>query len=219
MEPWLEAFAHANFLRSSDTAHDLKTPLNIAVLNLELLRMRIRKLVPEDDEKLLGYAGSIETELRRLARIFDTFFVLCTPPRNEGDPVPLDAYLFCCQAGNSAGYELEGGEPALVRAHESRIRQAYKLFFEGVSKILKAEGRRAELVRDSHFRLAVTGYPEAEDFELTKILKFYYTDSLGNPDLSLAAARLIAETYGGELNASQESDKVALRISFPLGES
>ena len=34
MEPWLEKFARANFLRSADTAHDLKTPLNIAVLNL-----------------------------------------------------------------------------------------------------------------------------------------------------------------------------------------
>jgi hypothetical protein len=106
-----------------------------------------------------------------------------------------------------------------VRAHESRIRQAYKLFFEGVSKILKPEGRHAQLARDSHFRLTITGHPETEDFELTKILKFYYTDPLGNPDLSLAAARLIAETYGGELNASQESDKVAVRMSFPLGES
>jgi len=42
MEPWLESFARAIFARSS--AHDLKTPLNVAVLNLELLRMRLRKL-------------------------------------------------------------------------------------------------------------------------------------------------------------------------------
>jgi hypothetical protein len=64
----------------------------------------------------------------------------------------------------------------------------------------------------------VTGVPVASDFELTKIFKFYYTDPAGNPDLSLATARLIAETYGGELNAWQESDKVTLRLSFPLGE-
>jgi hypothetical protein len=50
---------------------------------------------------------------------------------------------------------------------------------------------------------------------MTKIFKFYYTDALGNPDLSLAAARLIVETYGGELNAAEERDKVVIRLSFP----
>src|SRR5512141_654401 len=52
MESWLESFARANFARSGDTAHDLKTPLNVAVLNLELLRMRLRKLAGSDDEKV-----------------------------------------------------------------------------------------------------------------------------------------------------------------------
>jgi hypothetical protein len=53
------------------------------------------------------------------------------------------------------------------------------------------------------------------DFEPTKIFKFYYTDPTGNADLSLASARLIAETYGGELNASQDRDKVMLKLQFP----
>ncbi len=58
MEPWLEAFARANFLRSADTAHDLKTPLNVAVLNFELLRMRLAKIADASkDEKISGYAA------------------------------------------------------------------------------------------------------------------------------------------------------------------
>ena len=69
MDGWQENFAKVVFLRSSDTAHDLKTPLNIAVLNLELLRMRVRKLTEEqDDPKLIEYSGAIELELRRMAR-------------------------------------------------------------------------------------------------------------------------------------------------------
>ena len=51
MDPWLEHLARANFRRSADTAHDLKTPLNVAVLNLELVRMRCASW-PDDDEKL-----------------------------------------------------------------------------------------------------------------------------------------------------------------------
>src|SRR5881394_2519035 len=87
MDSWLEAFAQTNFARSADTAHDLKTPLNVAVLNLELLRMRIAKLgAAGGDEKIIAYARSIEIELRRMARIFDTFFLLSTPPKGEGEP-------------------------------------------------------------------------------------------------------------------------------------
>jgi nitrogen fixation/metabolism regulation signal transduction histidine kinase len=220
MEPWLETFARAGFLRSADTAHDLKTPLNVAVLSLELLRMRVRKLEGgEDDEKLMGYARSIENELRRMARIFDTYFLLSTPPKSEGEPADVDLCPICGEAGVAAGYQLEIAGGARTFAHESRIRQAFKMFFEGVSNVLVPEGRIARVrTIDGRFEVSVTGTPTAADFELTRIFKFYYTDAAGNPELSLAAARLIAETYGGELIAAQESDKVSLRLAFPLGE-
>jgi|SRR6185436_5349046 len=222
MDRWLEDFARTAFRRSSDTAHDLKTPLNVAVLNLELLRMRIAKLAgaAADDEKILAYTRSIETELRRMARIFDTFFLLSAPPKGEETPVAVDLCAACAEACASSGFELELPRTAApIVAHDSRIRQTFKLFLEGASKTLKSEGRRAAAeLGPERFAVAVTGEPAADDFEVTKIFKFYYSDSLGNPDLSLAAARLIAETYGGELNATQDRDKVILRLSFPLGE-
>jgi hypothetical protein len=222
MDRWLEDFARTAFRRSSDTAHDLKTPLNVAVLNVELLRMRIAKLAgaAADDEKILAYTRSIETELRRMARIFDTFFILSAPPKGEESPAPVDLCAACAEACASTGVELEvpSGAASAV-AHDSRIRQAYRLFFEGASKALKAdEFRAAAELGPERFDVTVTGEPAADDFEVTKIFKFYYSDPLGNPDLSLAAARLIAETYGGELNAAQDRDKVIFRLSFPLGE-
>jgi len=222
MDPWQEHFARTAFRRSGDTAHDLKTPLNVAVLNVELLRMRIAKLAgaAADDEKILAYTRSIETELRRMARIFDAFFLLSTPPKGEEERAAVDLCAACAEACASANIALELPDAAVsLLAHESRIRQAYKLFFEGASKVLKDEGRRAAAeLGPERFEVTVTGEPAADDFEVTKIFKFYYSDPLGNPDLSLAAARLIAETYGGELNAVQDRDKVVLRLSFPLGE-
>jgi K+-sensing histidine kinase KdpD len=218
MEPWLEAFVRANFLRSADTAHDLKTPLNVAVLNLELLRMRIAKLGgASKDEKVADYAAAIETELRRMARIFDAFFLLSTPPKNEGAPKVFDVAEICTEAMAEFDVGLRG--PANIRAHESRIREALKMFSEGASKVLKSEGRKAsaECV-DKSLRISVSGQPADDQLELEKIFKFYYTDPQGNPDLSLAAARLIVETYGGEVDAIQERDKVTLRLSVPLGD-
>src|SRR5687767_9375010 len=106
MDPWLESFARANFQRSADTAHDLKTPLNVAVLSLELLRMRLRKIGGEDDEKVVAYARAIETELRRLGRIFDAFFLLSTPPKNEA-PTAVDVVPICAEEASSAGIAIE----------------------------------------------------------------------------------------------------------------
>lgn len=216
MESWLEHFARANFQRSADTAHDLKTPLNVAVLNLELLRMRLRKVGGEDDEKIAGYTRAIETELRRLGRIFDAFFLLSTPPKNEDAPAALDIVPICADAASSAGFVLQTNGNAWVMAHEARIRQMYKLFFEGTSKVF-AERIAAADLDETRYTVTLAGNPAAPDLELTKLFKFYYTDDEGNPDLSLAVARLIAETYGGELNAAVERDKVVTRLSLPLG--
>ncbi len=208
MEDWLERFARANFARSADTAHDLKTPLNVAVLNLELLRMRLRKLAGEDDEKLAGYAQAIELELRRMGRIFDAFFLLSTPPKEE--PGVVDLAAICAEAGN-----IEAGEPFLIRAHEARIREAFKMFFEGSASLFGAGNCQTEVSRSAEFAVAVTGTAVASDFDVSKVFKFYYTDPNGNPDLSLATARLIVETYGGELSAVEDRDKVLIRMVLP----
>ncbi len=220
MERWQEAFARANFLRSADTAHDLKTPLNVAVLNLELLRMRVSKLVEgTQDEKIIAYAAAIETELRRMAQIFDAFFLLSTPPKAEGAPAAVDVVPIFLEAGSAHGFDVPLAAPATVRAHEFRIRQALKMFFEGASRILKPGERSVSVERsDEWLHIMVSGQPKTADFELTKIFKFYYTDPDGHPDLSLAAARLVAETYAGELNATEERDKVTFRFSLPLGD-
>src|SRR2546430_17386477 len=87
MESWLEHFAATAFRRSADTAHDLKTPLNVAILNLELLKMRLAKLLDgAADEKVAAYAASIEVELRRVGGSFGAFFLPSPPPRGREGP-------------------------------------------------------------------------------------------------------------------------------------
>lgn len=221
MDFWLEHFARASFRRSADTAHDLKTPLNVAVLNLELLRMRLRKIQVADDapdDKISDYTRAIEIELRRLGRIFDAFFLMSTPPAGEGEPVPVQIAPIVGEAADAVSIALSANSPAVIFAHEGRIRQAVKLFFESAAKLLTEVSGAASVDGDARrFVVTIEGKPVAADFEPTKIFKFYYTDPDGNPDLSLAVARLIAETYGGEVNAVENSDKVSLRLSFPLG--
>lgn len=217
MDFWLENFARANFRRSADTAHDLKTPLNVAVLNLELLRMRLRKVADDEDEKIAGYMSAIEVELRRMGRIFDAFFLMSTPP-SDGEPTAVDLAAIVADVAATLSVELIVNGPATVIAHEPRIRRAVTLFFEGAAKLLTGGAASADVDRDAGlFAITFTGRPIVSDFEPTRIFKFYYTDPDGNPDLSLAVARLITETYGGEIDAVEDRDKVSLRLCFPLG--
>lgn len=217
MDSWLDSFARANFIRSGEIAHDLKTPLNVAVLNLELLRIRVHKLAGGDDAMVADHARAIDLELRRMARIIDAFFVLSTPPANDGEPAAVDVCAICNEVAAKSGYPVRAEGRRIVRAHDARIRQAFKLFFDGVAGVLAAAGRSADVGCNSHFRLTVTGRPKAKDFELTRIFRFHYTDPLGNPDLSLATARLIAETYGGEVTGREVDGRVSIGISLPLG--
>src|SRR4029079_5338772 len=99
------------------------------------------------------------------------------------------------------------------------MRQALKLFFDGASRFFPETERHASAsVADDRHEVTISAKTEIEEFDLSKVFKFYYSDPSGQPDLSLAVVRLIAETYGGELSASQERDKVIFRLSFPLGD-
>jgi signal transduction histidine kinase len=220
MQRWLEDYAAVAFSRAGDTAHDLKTPLNIAVLNLELLRMRLRKLSGGTaDERVEQYARSIEVELRRMADIFDAYFIFSTPPKGEGDPQLVDLVALCDDAAITTVTALDAGAGrATTVAHEGRIRQAFRLFFAGVQKVLKPGFLSSTAERDGQFVVRARGTPATEEFEISKIFKFYYTDALGNPELSLATARLIAETYGGRLSARLDEQQAVLELSLPLGE-
>lgn len=215
MDHWLEQFADASFRRSSDTAHDLKTPLNVAVLNLELLRMRMRKLADGDDEKVIGYARAIELELRRMARIFDTFFLLSVPPKGEGAPARVALGELAREAAESNGFTLASDVDGACVAHQSRIREAMRHFFEAAARYFSPEQRSAGVSCDDRFTITVEGRPLPEEFDITKVFKFYYTDPLGNPDLSLATARLIVEAYGGDVVAEEDGDRISLRLSLP----
>ena len=218
MEAWRAQFAETVFARASDTAHDLKTPLNIAVLSLELLKMRVRKLAEAEDEKIREYSATVEDELRRLASIFDAFFVNAVPPRGEEDPTELDAAPLFAEANRRAGLPLEFAAPVGVIAHRSRIAALAALFSEGASRLFRSDGLSAEhTLRGGYHVISIAGEPANPEVELGKLFKFYYTDASGSPDLSLATARLIAETYGGELRATREGQSLRLELLLPQG--
>ncbi len=219
MDSWLERFARVSFERSSDTAHDLKTPLNVAILNLELMRMRLGKLLP-GDEKTTEYTRAIEAELRRLAHIFDAFFTYSTPPAHGHAPEAVPIGVLVREVSRRQNLAMkEENSSAMVTFYEPRLRDLIRFFFEGAVKLVEPDTLTCTAeVQGGHYSVTVEGNVAQQAFELGKIFKFYYTDASGEADLSLATARLIAETCGGAVTAAENNGKLILQLSLPSGD-
>ncbi|HVR42949.1 MAG TPA: histidine kinase dimerization/phospho-acceptor domain-containing protein [Thermoanaerobaculia bacterium] len=215
MDRWRQTFAEAIFRRSADVSHDLKTPLNIAVLNLELLKMRLAKLSGEaaGDPKVREYARSVETELRRMARIFDAVFHQAFPPIAAAAPEAVDLFETYRELSGA-----EGGGRCVVRMHRERARELAQLVVEGSAKIFDGAPRVIATNELDGSRLRLEGRALDGSLEVGKLFKFYYTDASGNPEISLASARLIAESYGGTLSAELAAGDLVLELAFPPGE-
>ena len=213
MDQWLQTYAEAIFSRSADVNHDLKTPLNVSVLNLELLRMRLAKVAPEagEDEKIREYAKTIETELRRMARIFDAVLHESVPPKERSAPEIVDlAPKFTRYYGEKPGFTCR------VLMHEERAAKMVRMIAEGAAKIFQgAPAVTVDTSRKGWLAIRLTGEPSDGLVEFDKLFKFYYTDAAGNPEISLATARLIAESYGGTVTASRTEKEIILELALP----
>jgi len=216
---WLERFSSASFSRASDVSHDLKTPLNIAVLNLELLRMRVQKLVGFPDEKLTEYSKAIDHELRRMARVFDSYFVYSTPP---DEALELFSPSGVLQETKTPGdwQRQESGDAVKVQFHRSRLVDLLKLMVEGASRLFSSQPVVLSTSSDAtHFQVRIEGEGPSSESDFGKVFKFYYTDPSGTPDIALATARLIAETYGGTLTLWDENGKrLVLDLRLPIAD-
>jgi hypothetical protein len=215
MKPWLERYADAIFRRSADVNHDLKTPLNIAVLNLELLKMRLARLAPAiaEDEKIRAHASSVELELRRMAKVFDAVFQHGAPPDDRRDPEGVDLAALLAE-----GFGLAETRPCPVAMHADRGRELVRLLALGSSKIFEAAPEvTVDRSQGGSVRVRISGTTVSESLEVGKLFKFYYTDETGNPEIALATARLIAESYGGSLDVALESG-MSLELVLPAGD-
>lgn len=220
MERWKQQFAESATRRSAEVAHDLKTPLNIAVLNLELARMKLKRFVePPEEETVSEYLRAVEGELRRMARIFDAYFVYSVPPDTDL-PEPLDPLPLVEDVLSSAALRAEYSGGSRVCIHPQRLTVLLHNLVAGAQALLQPETMSIRVTGDQQqWTVNFSGIRQHPDEELSKIFKFYYTGMSGAPELGLATARLIAETYGGSVETHAESEgNLTVQLALPCGD-
>lgn len=212
----IERLARAVLTRSPDVAHDLKTPLNILVLHIELLQMRLRKLAPEAaaDEKVLEHCQSLERESRRVAAIMDAYLAIARMPVESGAE-PVDASPLLIEPLREQSFEVPDLPPCRIGAYRSRLEKVGTLIAEGLASIIVCAEARVECsVEKGKLRIRAEGPLCDETAEVGKLFKFYYTNPSGEPNTALASARLLLETMGGTIEMVHEDGSVRFEIEL-----
>lgn len=196
-------------MRSKDVAHDIKTPINIAVLNLELLRMSLLR-DPDPDQKRLEQCASAERELRRIAQIMDALISVLNVEHGDAK---TSVSPMISEVARELGISLKVSGDLEVRIPEGVLRKLAENVLTGAADALDDAEATLEAEKEQ-FRLTIRGNPR-DSAEIGKIFKFYYTDASEKPRLELATARLMAEAFGGSLKMEQDEDETAFILEMP----
>lgn len=198
--------------RGGDFAHDLKTPLNIVVLNAELLSMRIAKL--GGDEKAEAYASGIDREIRRIGAIIDSFLSLLKIPENSPGPTPVVDLVELLRERLALK---DSSDSLSLAVSREAVEMMARLLVQGLPNIFEAGSLEGSVETEGvELRVTFSGQP-VENVEIGKALKFYYTDASGSSSVEMAAARVLSEMIGGSLELNDEDSwRPRLTLSLPL---
>lgn len=211
-----EMLARAILRRSSDVAHDIKTPLNIVALNVELLRMRLRSIAVEidGDDKIQEHCRSIDRETRRVSAIADAFLSVARIPE-DAQPERKNAAAVIIEALRDESFTVIDADACNLSVYSSRLEKAAKMLASGLETVIDAEQSKVEcLVEGGRLTLRVEGRLRDERVEIGKLFKFYYTDPSGEPNLRLAMAQLLLESMGGSIDMQISEEIVQFRIEL-----
>lgn len=216
MADTFEKLARAILQRSPDVAHDIKTPLNIVVLHVELLKMQLRRLGAEveSDEKVQEHCRSIDRETRRISAIADAFLSIAQLP-SDAEPESRNASAAFGEALRESGFSVKDSEICQLTVYSSRLDKAAKQFARGLAAVINPSRSIVGCaVEAGRLTLEIEGPLLGETPEIGKLFKFYYTDPSGESSLEMASARLLIESMGGSVDMQISEEIVRFRIEL-----
>lgn len=209
--------------------HDLKSPLNALVVNLELLRSSLDPSHPEI-ERQRRYAKVLQEELQRLNRSIESLLVAAAPPSTERGRFDLAqvvdelATLVAPQARNQ-GVRLEtGGEPQKrplpVEGHRDQLKHALLALAVNALEAMPGGGTLTLSVAAADGRVSVgiadTG-PGIEPTIRDHLFERGVTTKAGHEGIGLFVARQVVKSIDGSISLSSIPGKGSrFEVFLPL---
>jgi PAS domain S-box-containing protein len=223
-----EALAHMGTL-AAGLAHEIRNPLNAALLQLHLLGRGIDKLPSEERVNLPDRVRIVDTELRRLERLLSDFLELARPRPMAREPIDLERLLdevlsFQEPAAHARGVTLVRrlSETPAVGDRE-RLKQVFHNLVVNAMEATPRGGAVTVTSLHDHNEAVVTvadtgrGIPRGT---LEKVFEPFFTTKEAGTGLGLAIVRQIVERHGGRVELeSAELSGTRVTVHVPAHRS
>jgi PAS domain S-box-containing protein len=212
-------------------AHEIRNPLNAAVLQLHLLRRQIDKLDADAETRSSMHrrAGIVGDEIARLSHLLTDFLELARPREVAREPVHL---------GELVGFVLDlEREQAAARgvafvteipvdgcvaiADAAKLKQVVINLVVNAVEAMKGGGTLTARVRPEGERISLeiedTG-PGIEPEVLKSVFDPFFTTKEAGTGLGLSIVRKIAQQHGGDVRIDTERGRgTRVTVTIPTG--
>jgi len=204
-------------------AHEVRNPLNSALLQLQVLGRRIDR-GDRDHASLKPVLGLIEDEIRRLEVLVNDFLSFVHPRPLELQPTALaelcrDVLTFVAPEAGMAGVEVEAELAetiAPVQADPQRLRQVLQNLVRNAVEAMSGGGRLTLRTRSVEGQVEIDvedtgpGFPDE-----TPIFDAFFTTKPKGTGLGLTIVHRIVSDHGGTLRVRSRPGQTCFTISLP----
>jgi signal transduction histidine kinase len=200
-------------------AHEIRNPLNAAVLQLHLLERDIGKLriEPDTEGALRKRTEIVGAEIRRLNRLLTEFLDLARPRGIARDPVSLaslvdEVLVLERDTATSCGVSIErnldgagiaiGDREKLKQVVINLIVNAIEAMKEGGTLVARTALESGRVV----LRIEDTG-AGIDPAHLAEVFEPFFTTKEGGTGLGLSIVRKIVDQHGGDVRIASERGK------------
>ena len=206
-------------------AHEVRNPLNSAILQLDLLERRLGKGTASVNA-IRGIAGIVRDEIRRLDRLVSDFLAFAQPrpldlQRLQVNDVLRGAVALVVPELQSRGIELTtefDDDAGTVHVDPPRFRQVLINLFRNAIEAVDAKGeltvrtRRADAAGNVLIDVVDNGPGFAEELP---IFDAFFTTKEGGTGLGLAIVHRIVSDHGGSIQVSSRPGHTRFSIVLP----
>jgi signal transduction histidine kinase len=205
-------------------AHEIRNPLNAALLQLLLVERRVNKIEDEQATRAVESAKIVKDELTRLGILVEDFLAFARPTRLRLDSADLEktaeaVIQLVAPEASEHGVSLvfERGQGVAARYDDERIRQVlHNLVRNAVEaadgggavrvQVLRERNRAVLEVRDTG-----NGPPEGLD-----LFQPFQTSKEGGTGLGLSIVHRIVTDHGGTIEHFRDHGETCFRIELPI---
>jgi signal transduction histidine kinase/CheY-like chemotaxis protein len=206
-------------------AHEVRNPLNSALLQLQVLRRRMERIAAADKDTLAPVVALVEDEIRRLEHLVSDFLSFARPrPLELRSTGLLDLFesvvAFVTPELEAAkilvALDVPSDLPAL-KVDPERLRQVLQNLVRNAVEAMTGGGRltlRAHLAdRGLEIDVADTGPGFSKE---TPVFDAFFTTKQKGTGLGLSIVHRIVSDHGGTLRVRSQPGETCFTIGLPL---